>query len=113
MFGMIGRMLRGRVPAAAAVLRSAAVSPRPAAHTMGVSKHDAKQHAKEEAERSRQYGQAMKWVEADEKRTPYAASVLCIDGTEKLQWPAINQREGPEAAPQRHDQQREPVGGPL
>eukprot|EP00966_Prymnesium_polylepis_P122278 2826533-Prymnesium_polylepis.1 len=87
MFGMIGRMLRGRVPAAAAVL-SAAVSP--AAHAMGVSKHDAKQHAKEEAERSRQYSEAMKWFEGDEKRTAYAASVLKIDGTEKLQWPLIN-----------------------
>ena len=59
MFGMFGRMWRGRVPTAAAAL-GAAMSP--AAHAMGVSKHDAVQSYKEEAARAKQYSDAMKWV---------------------------------------------------
>mmetsp|Transcript_32130 Transcript_32130/g.88075 ORF Transcript_32130/g.88075 Transcript_32130/m.88075 type:complete len:193 (+) Transcript_32130:315-893(+) len=87
MFGMFGRMWRGRVPTAAAAL-GAAMSP--AAHAMGVSKHDAVQSYKEEAARAKQYSDAMKWVAEIDKRTAYAASILQLDGTDKLVWPLIN-----------------------
>ena len=55
------------------------------------SKHDAAEHAKNEAERRKQYDEAMAWCK-EGSHTAYAASVLLADDGQGPRWPLITKQ---------------------
>ena len=89
---MFRSLLRGPRISAFAFAPAAALLNTSASTFCGGSKADLKQNEKDEAARREQYAAAMAWVNADERRTAYAASVLKAEDGESKVWPLISER---------------------
>ena len=89
---MFRSLLRGPRISAFAFAPAAALLNTSASTFCGGSKADLKQKEKDEAARREQYAAAMAWVNADERRTAYAASVLKAEDGESKVWPLISER---------------------